>query len=244
MLTILGFYNAKILIHRPLMAILDPESTFDRNFHAAACLDGARKTIQLLFESYTHRHYFRTWYYNSTYVLYASMTILYIVLTNWQLVPGAELVRDVEKSLDVLHAMDNIKVAKRCADLILEVLEVVRRQLKPGQHSSRHASTNFADAHIFHLEADNRGTGAPGADRPVNGNVVTPDVSHALHSNRSIPSNMKNNLLASLIDPITLDGFASDLDFDLPPDLDFTWTTMESALWGDTDISQTTSYNL
>lgn len=145
-LTILGFYNARILIHRPLMATSEAQISTDLELHTAFCLEGARETIDLLYEAYSHRHYFRTWYYNSTYTLYASMLVLYVVLINYPHVSSEELIRDVEKSLDILNAMDNVKVAKRCASLISEVLEVVKRQPRTFQdiHNESEEKTGSA----------------------------------------------------------------------------------------------------
>lgn len=72
---------------------------------------------------------FNRWY-NTTYALYASMILLYVVLSNIQSEPGEELLNDVERSLELLHVMESITVAKRCGEITREVLEIARKFLR------------------------------------------------------------------------------------------------------------------
>jgi hypothetical protein len=68
---------------------------------------------------------YKRWY-NTTYALYGSMILLHLVLSNYPGLPDDELLEDVEKSLQIFSAMNDIIVARRCAEMLREVLEVAR----------------------------------------------------------------------------------------------------------------------
>lgn len=55
--------------------------------------------------------------------------MLYVVFQGFAIVPYHRLVLDVEKSLEILHAMDGVVVARNCAELIREVLNIARTAL-------------------------------------------------------------------------------------------------------------------
>lgn len=63
-------------------------------------------------------------WYNTTYALYGSMILLHLILSNYPDLPDDELLEDVEKSLQIFESMDDIVVARRCAEMLREVLEV------------------------------------------------------------------------------------------------------------------------
>lgn len=66
-------------------------------------------------------------WYNTTYALYATMILLHLTLSNVPDLPDdGELITDVEKSLDIFASMNNLLVARRCAEMIREVLDVAR----------------------------------------------------------------------------------------------------------------------
>jgi hypothetical protein len=241
---ILGFYNARILIHRPLMASSDAHNSPGLEVHTATCLDGARKTIDLLYEAYSHRHYFRTWYYNSTYTLYASMLVLYIILINYPHVSGEELIRDVEKSLDILHAMAHVKVAKRCASLISEVLEVVKRQprtLQDDQNRGEGSTTSVTNTiHNGMTHYDNFwiDLGSSGTGLIFQNNTTAQNLSLDLQTLNETADTARNNLLASLMDPVALEGFATDAFSDQAHTVGSNSSAIDSGLWTDFDLSQ------
>jgi hypothetical protein len=65
-------------------------------------------------------------WYNTTYALYGSMILLHVILSNYPGLPDEELLEDVEKSLEIFSSMEDIIVARRCAEMLREVLEVAR----------------------------------------------------------------------------------------------------------------------
>lgn len=62
LLMLAGFFNARILFHRPfLIAAATEENPEPYLTHVQSCVEVSRKTIELLYDAYVHRPYFRTW---------------------------------------------------------------------------------------------------------------------------------------------------------------------------------------
>jgi len=58
----LRFYNARILIHRPfLIAAAGGTTAGISSDHVTLCVEASRRTINLLYNAYSNRPYFRTW---------------------------------------------------------------------------------------------------------------------------------------------------------------------------------------
>ncbi|KAH6643238.1 putative C6 transcription factor [Boeremia exigua] len=110
----LRYLNARILAHRLFLAPRADGSQVDVSSHVGLCLEAARETIQVLYVAYAHRHYFRTWWYNSTYTLYAGMIVF------------EDLLNDVVKAQSILESMQEATVALRSAELLREGLEIAR----------------------------------------------------------------------------------------------------------------------
>lgn len=135
----LRYLNARIILHRPFLAQPTSRGQSETQKHVDLCLDAARKTIRLLYDSYANRHYFRTWWYNSTYTLCAGMIVLYVIMLGHTTLPSNDLLDDVKRSRDILRSMEESSVARRSTDLMSEVLEVAqactqqRRYLGPDE---------------------------------------------------------------------------------------------------------------
>ena len=65
-------------------------------------------------------------WYNTTYALYGAMILLHLILSGFPGINEEEPLKDVEKSLEIFDSMTNIVVARRCSEMIREVLEVAR----------------------------------------------------------------------------------------------------------------------
>ncbi|USP77960.1 hypothetical protein yc1106_05234 [Curvularia clavata] len=122
----LRYLNARMLVHRLFLATPTDHDWLDISDHVGLCLNAARETIQVLHDAYAHRHYFRTWWYNSTYTLYAGMIILYIVMLRATTLRSEDLLNDVLKAQNILQSMKEAKVALRSAELLREGLEIAR----------------------------------------------------------------------------------------------------------------------
>ncbi|KAK5994363.1 putative transcriptional regulatory C3C7.04-like protein [Cladobotryum mycophilum] len=124
----LRFLYTNMLIHRQFLmsaATLSTRDQFSRNI--LSCVKAAREAIYFVHTTYQHRPYFRTWFYNTTYILDASMVLLYVILSNASPFPVQDIISDVEKSLEIFAAMKMLAVARRCAEVIKDVLDVAKR---------------------------------------------------------------------------------------------------------------------
>jgi hypothetical protein len=54
------------------------------------------------------------------------MILLHLILSNFPGLPDDELLEDVGKSLEIFSSMEDIIVARRCAEMLREVLEVAQ----------------------------------------------------------------------------------------------------------------------
>ncbi|KAI1028546.1 hypothetical protein LB503_002099 [Fusarium chuoi] len=185
----LRYLNARIVLHRPFLE--QPMLTAEANMstHAELCLDAARKTICVMYDAYANRHYFRTWWYNSTYTLYAGMIVLYIIMLGPTALPSEDLLADAVKAHDILQSMEEATVARRSASLIQEGLEVARACVQ-RQQTRPDGDTELP---IF--------DGAQG------------DLNSIADQFSSAVSGQDHALLASIIDPNLLQDFmAADQD--------------------------------
>jgi hypothetical protein len=130
----LRFYHLRLLIHQPFLAAT--EWTETGRYHVDKCVSAATATIHHLHETFLHRHYFRSWWYNSTYALFAAMVLLYYIFKNPIIENVKSACSDVEMSMEVFMAMGHHRVAKRCLELVSEVYELAKKAIREMQESS------------------------------------------------------------------------------------------------------------
>ncbi|KAI5922122.1 fungal-specific transcription factor domain-containing protein [Camillea tinctor] len=134
----LRFLNTRILIHRPFLvfeAAKQESKTFSN--HIISCVTAAKDTIRVVHETYLFRPYFRTWWYNCTYVLDASMVLLYVVLTYPGYYPCDNIFEVLNQSLEIFDCMKQLSVARKCAEITKEVIHAARTA-----HEEHHAQCN------------------------------------------------------------------------------------------------------
>lgn len=147
----LRYLNARAILHRPFLTGFAGNDEPDKQSHVDLCLEAARRTISILHDAYQTRHYFRTWWYNSTYALYAGMIVLYVIMFGQTNVSFDHLIQDVIKSRDVLRSMEEASVARRSADLLNEVLEVAQTAQSythQGAETARPSSAAMRDGSL------------------------------------------------------------------------------------------------
>ncbi|KAF4447809.1 Activator of stress proteins 1 [Fusarium austroafricanum] len=194
----LRYLNAKIILHRLFLREPMRRAKINISTHAELCLDAARKTIHVIYDAYANRHYFRTWWYNSTYTLYAGMIVLYIIMLGPTVIPEEELLADAVKAYNILQSMVEATVARRSASLIQEGLEVARACIQRRQNRP------------------DRNTEQPGHDESQG------DFSNIADQFTNAASRQDHSLLASIIDPNLLQDFmvadqdALVLGFEMP----------------------------
>lgn len=199
----LRYLNTRAILHRPFLAGLADDPELEKRAHVSLCLAAARDTIFLLHESYKTRHYFRTWWYNSTYALYAGMIVLYVMMFGQCDVPHDVLEKDVVQSQNVLRSMEEASVARRSADLVTEVLDVARSYTQQAPS-------------VIHLEAmemqgANRGVQEPSWHLPT----APQDPSDGLFAHAETDQD-PSAVFASITDLDTLMDFTQFMCDDLP----------------------------
>ena len=118
------YHNCMMVLYRPFLLYTNRKSAQGTNNNhrinraVSKCVASARSTIQFMHHMYSTASYFRTWWYNTTYTLYASAIILGyssgVTTTNEK----AELQGLIDMSIQVLHSMDEHVVARKAASLV------------------------------------------------------------------------------------------------------------------------------
>ncbi|KAL1882376.1 hypothetical protein Plec18167_002792 [Paecilomyces lecythidis] len=197
------FYYARIVINRPFLVALDSGGDFSEfSQNVDFCLDAARQTILLIHNAFVNRTYLRTWWYCTTYTLYANMIILYFLLMQFPRVAGEELVTDVEKSLEILTAMRQVVVARRCAELTKEILAVAKKHIQEVRRKEAPDGVVPVPAVLPNMQFQT-------PDSQIYGeNDTWPDTSLVALWDEELPGWPKENILASIYDPNVLEDFA------------------------------------
>lgn len=199
----LRYLNARILAHRLFLAPSANNHSLEMSDHVNLCLGAARETIHVLHNAYAHRHYFRTWWYNSTYTLYAGMIVLYIIMLGATTLQSEDLLNDVVKARNILESMQEATVALRSAELLREVLEIARSRSRRDAANSGplpdSCTDQVNDEFQGRTDVDNLGP---------NTNHYFPQAIFALDQHGATPG----PLFASLIDPGLLQDFTTGID--------------------------------
>ena len=207
-----------MFLHRPFVANCSHEANLDFVMHVQRCLDAARKTISILYDAYIHRYYFRTWWYNATHALYASIMILYLLLLNSGdlNLPVLELRTDVGNALKILEAMRPMEVACRYAELIKEILEIADTDARSRGRlfDSSRLSVAVEVPAVYSLSSGSQ------SDHQIY-STTRAELSRNEHTNATVnapgshewpmPEWMgltRDDLLANLMGPNVLEGFA------------------------------------
>jgi hypothetical protein len=108
------------------------------------------------------------------------MILLYVVLSNIGTIDRDHAINNVEKSLEIFNSMNMVTVARRCAEITQEVLDIAKKPQPPEPRDSLQGLPNLV--------------GDP--DMPSENHLLAEyDLS-------------KEDLYASLVDSNLMDGFA------------------------------------
>ncbi|CAF3524518.1 unnamed protein product [Fusarium graminearum] len=121
----LKYYNVMMLLFRPFLTRCTPEpdeqSSNALNGAVDKCVSSAQRTIEIIYETYKVHTYFRTWWYNTTYItIAASVLLLYESRTKER--PNTGNLALIETAMEILEAMDESVVARSAAEVIKHFL--------------------------------------------------------------------------------------------------------------------------
>lgn len=128
------YYNIKMVLYRPflLYAVHRGRGSGEAFDEAVAkCVSAASKTIEFMNYMFCNFSYFRTWWYNTTYTLYAASIIVFYAQKTATLPELQGLLRLIHMGIDILKIMDENVVAKKAADLMQKAsLRIRERELR------------------------------------------------------------------------------------------------------------------
>ncbi|KAK9447913.1 fungal-specific transcription factor domain-containing protein [Limtongia smithiae] len=117
------YHNVRMLLFRPFLAQSSDnlsDALVDLADGVNKCAESAQQTIRMIYDNYRTQSYFRTWWYNTTYVLFASSILLLLLgsIDPVMLSQRTTLINSVELAVEIFKAMDESFVAKKLAELI------------------------------------------------------------------------------------------------------------------------------
>ena len=123
------FYNVTMLLLRPFLVYAsqrDRPAVARLDEAVTDCINAAAHTVDVVFETLNVHTYFRTWWYNTTYILFAASIFLFALAQPPTGIPVPWLVELVERSIDILQSMEECIVAQKAVDMIKQTLIHVR----------------------------------------------------------------------------------------------------------------------
>ena len=147
----LRFYNVKMVLFKPFLAsALKSQQPLATPIREAVgkCVDAARATIELMHDMYCHHIFFRTWWYNTTYVSYAASIVLCYGTRMASREEQEGYLALGSKTVEILEAMEESVVAKNSAQMVRQIIASAE---KPAAMERSHDSS----AHHGALPTDN-----------------------------------------------------------------------------------------
>ncbi|KIW99462.1 uncharacterized protein Z518_11201 [Rhinocladiella mackenziei CBS 650.93] len=123
------YFNVKMVLFRPFLLhkARDPQSQpVELDTAVSKCAIAARETIRKMYQMFCSHSYFRSWWYNTTYTLYAASIILCYATKIAPIIERPELFNLIGMSVEILEAMKDAEVARKAAELLNRVLSRVR----------------------------------------------------------------------------------------------------------------------
>ncbi|KAF4986357.1 hypothetical protein FGRMN_10884 [Fusarium graminum] len=116
----LRYHNVRMLLFRPFVTqcAREPRQPSDTLMRAVEkCISSAQKTIEIVYEAYKVHTYFRTWWYNTTYITIAASVLLLYESRTKERSPTSTLAL-IETAIEILDVMDESIVARNAAEVI------------------------------------------------------------------------------------------------------------------------------
>ncbi|KAK0383019.1 hypothetical protein NLU13_8935 [Sarocladium strictum] len=167
----LRYLNLRILMFGSLLL---PSSSSPNRDSAAAmmrspnaqrgiriCIESARNTIEIIFMMYQHHDFFRTWFYNTTYVSFAASIIVVYVLKLSSQIEQTEvddLLQVVSRAIEVLETMDECIVALKSAKLLRGAMERARRSSRHNRGALLAEPMIFSGSGVAPVMSNTRGS--------------------------------------------------------------------------------------
>ncbi|OJJ48751.1 hypothetical protein ASPZODRAFT_130868 [Penicilliopsis zonata CBS 506.65] len=161
------YYNVKMLLFRPFLSYFSRKlrhTPVELEETISKCLDAAMKTIEVIYDIYRIHTFFRCWWYNTTYVMFATSTLLLPISKLGVCDETAPFLRSIEMAVDILDAMEESVVARKS-------VEIIKHYLTEFQHPTVDDDSQY-HSHTHHdivpprITAEGQEPAAPVFDLP------------------------------------------------------------------------------
>lgn len=133
-ITEIRYHNVRMLLFRPFLSMLtgDAGTPLPPGIAEAVekCITSAKRTIEVVHEAMIANSFFRTWWDNTMYILFATAVLLLHTSRDRQSQWPA-IAPQVDIAVDILEAMDECMVARKSANIIRQMLAQVKGQSTP-----------------------------------------------------------------------------------------------------------------
>ncbi|KAH7159517.1 fungal-specific transcription factor domain-containing protein [Dactylonectria estremocensis] len=118
------YHNLRILMFGSLLINSSPgdRASVPCSEGIQKCLDSAKQTIDIIYHVYQHHDFFRTWFYNITYISFATSIILVYLGQGASDSEVQSLSGFIEMAVEILDTMDECVVATKAAAIIQHAL--------------------------------------------------------------------------------------------------------------------------
>jgi hypothetical protein len=147
-LKITGYQNVRMLLFASFLtaaASVEKQSPNLYSENISKCLESAKETIEIIYETYLHHDFFRTWFYNTTYTLFAVSIILVYIMQEASESEKSSLFGYVEMSIEILETMDDCIVAKNAAKMIPRAMMRAKDNTMGESANEEQNETNMRD---------------------------------------------------------------------------------------------------
>ncbi|KAM6529314.1 hypothetical protein FALCPG4_007453 [Fusarium falciforme] len=129
------YHNVRTLLFGSFLtkpSIATRSTSAELHEEVAKCIESAKQTIETIYETCQHHDFFRTWFYNTMYTLFATSIILIYIPQESGKDELAYLFKLVEMALEILEVMDESVVAMEAAKVIRRALARARSTTPTG----------------------------------------------------------------------------------------------------------------
>ncbi|KAJ3456060.1 hypothetical protein MRS44_016083 [Fusarium solani] len=148
----LRYHNLRILLFGSflLRSTAQERASITETKHGIQkCLESAKQTIELIYQTYQHSDFFRTWFYNTTYTVFAASIILVYVAQEAVETEIQPLLRLVDMAVEILMIMDECIVALQAAKLLQQAREKATQKSSAKTLAPNNPGTSWPDGMVY-----------------------------------------------------------------------------------------------
>ncbi|KAH7214450.1 hypothetical protein DER44DRAFT_655891, partial [Fusarium oxysporum] len=148
----LRYHNLRILLFGSflLRSTAQERATMsDTKIGIQKCLESAKQTIETIYQTYQHSDFFRTWFYNTTYTVFAASIILVYMTQEAVESEMQPLLRLVDMAIEILMIMDECVVALQAAKLLQGAREKATQKSSSQAAAAVNPGTSWPDGMVY-----------------------------------------------------------------------------------------------